>query len=144
MVKADIVLLRRTAFIAALLTVFALASGFGSCSGYSNSGISYNPNYGRVVATPNPLNMGACTSAPFSVSQAYYSGSFTAVSNNAGIVTVAPTSPANTFKVTGVSSGVTTITVTGGGGMQTSESVNAGVCICVRHHDMWSGSRTKL
>ncbi len=118
-----------------LLGVALAASGVGSCN-YS----APNPIVADVVATPNPLTLNCM--ATFSVSQVGYAGPFGATSNNTN-VTVAATSPPNTFLVmepSGTFTGTATITVTGYAGGQTTENLNVtGPCICVRHRDMWGG-----
>jgi hypothetical protein len=37
----------------------------------------------------------------------------------------------------------TSFTITGGGGMTTTETINASGCTCVRHHDMWATHRSR-
>lgn len=99
---------------------------------------------GAVVANPISLTFPNCalTAMTFSVSQQNFNGTFTAVSNNTALVTVAPTSPPDTFAVTPVASNgmSTTITVTGGGGMTTTVNVQLGSCVCHRYHDMWAAA----
>jgi hypothetical protein len=138
--KTGLTLWKQISIAILLVGIAAAASGFGSCSGYSN----LNPFY-PVVVNPNPLAF-ACTPGPFTVSQAYYTGSFTAVSADNSKVTVAATSPPGTFVATNATLGVatsTTITVTGGG-TQTVVNVSFQGCfICVRHHDMWGSARKR-
>lgn len=136
--KTGLTLWKQIAIAILLVGIAAAASGFGSCSGYS----SLNPAFGPVVVNPNPMAF-ACTPGPFTASQAYYTGSFTAVSADTSKVTVAATSPPNTFVATRATLAPTstTITVTGGAGVQTVVNVSFGGCICVRHHDMWGNAR---
>jgi hypothetical protein len=132
-------ILTRLTIIVGCAVVFSLASGFGACSGYSAPGALYGP----VVVTPTglSLNIAGPTSAPFTASQANYYGSFAAVSNNTTLVTVGPTTPPNTFLVSGVVNalGMTTITVTGGAGLTATVNVDWIGQFCARHRDMWSG-----
>ncbi|HEX3468207.1 MAG TPA: pilus assembly protein N-terminal domain-containing protein [Candidatus Elarobacter sp.] len=68
-----------------------------------------------VVASPSTLvfsNAGAQYAQTFNVSEANYSGSFTASGNDPSIATVAPSMSTRTFTVTAVGNGQTTITVT--------------------------------
>jgi hypothetical protein len=141
---ARFTILRRVTFGAILVAVFALASGFTGCPSYSNLGGGGGTNPGSVMATPNPLTL-SCVDTTFSVSQIYYSGAFTPSGVDATKITVTATSPPNTFLVHQVSGAAftTSFIVTGGGGMQTTESVNAASCACVRHHDMWQHARVK-
>lgn len=96
---------------------------------------------GQVVATPNSITF-TCLSATmtFTVSQQNYSGSFTAVSNDNTVATVAAGTQPNSFVVTSQEGAgqTTTITVTGGGNMTTSVMVTDPTCVCRRHHDMWA------
>ncbi|HXM19218.1 MAG TPA: hypothetical protein VN934_10495 [Candidatus Tumulicola sp.] len=132
--RSSSIVWKQVAIGAVLVGIAVAASGFGSCSGYSPPG----PIFGAVVATPNPLTVNC--QATFSVSQVGYGGPFGATSNNAN-VTVAATSPPNTFLVmepSGTFTGAATITVTGYAGGQTTENLNVtSPCLCVRHHDMW-------
>jgi hypothetical protein len=57
------------------------------------------------------------------VTEANYPGTFTAVSQNTGVVTVAPGTQPNTFTVTPVAAGQTTILVTDSGNRSTSVTV---------------------
>jgi hypothetical protein len=126
---------KQIAIVVLLVGIAAAASGFGSCSGYS----SLNPAFGSVILTPSSLTI-MCTPAPFTASQAYYTGSFNAVSADPNTVTVAATSPPNTFQASkvGTTTGSTTITVTGGASVQGVLNVtSAGCAPCVRHRDMW-------
>jgi VCBS repeat-containing protein len=116
------------------LAVF-LAGGLSACSASGTAPL------GAVIATPNSITFTCLTAtATFSVSQQNYSGSFTAVSNNTSDATVAPGTQPNTFVVTSQAGAgqTTTITVTGGGSMTTSVMVTDPICVCRRHHDMWS------
>jgi hypothetical protein len=138
--SVSLTILRRVATGAILFVVFALASGFGGCpASYSNlfNG-GGSPTPGMVVATPNPLTI-PCMDETFSVSQIYYSGSFTPSGVDGTKITVTATSPPNTFVVHSmIGTGFTTsFTITGGGGMTTTENITSNVCVCVRHHDMW-------
>jgi hypothetical protein len=142
--SARLTFLGRIGFGVILIAVFALASGFGGCpASYSNlfNG-GGSPSPGAVVPTPNPLALTCLTDATFSVSQIYYSGAFTPSGVDATKITVTATSPPNTFVVHAVTgtSFSTSFIVTGGGGMQTTEMINATGCTCVRHHDMWGSS----
>jgi hypothetical protein len=68
-----------------------------------------------VVASPSPLvfsNAGAQYAQTFAVTEAGYSGSFTASRNDPTIATVSPATSTRTFTVTAVGNGQTTITVT--------------------------------
>jgi hypothetical protein len=142
---ARLTLLRRVMIGALLLVVFALASGFSGCpASYSNpNGGGGGLNPGAVVATPNPLTLTCMTGATFSASQIYYSGSFTPSGVDGAKITITPTSPPNTFVVKAVigTPFTTSFTVSGGGGMQTTENITGMGCACVRHHDMWQSSR---
>jgi hypothetical protein len=143
--SVNLTILRRVGIGAILLVVFALASGFGGCpASYSNPGGGGGLNPGAVVATPNPLSLPCATNETFSVSQIYYSGSFTPSGVDGTKITVTATSPPNTFVVHALdnSTYTTTFIVTGGGGMTTTETINNIGCTCVRHHDMW-GSASK-
>ena len=148
MANANVELWRRAVFVAGVVVVFALASGFGGCPGYSSPGNGYgptNPPFGAVVATPNPLNLTCGTDGTFAVSQLYYSGSFTPSGFNMSDITVTATSPPNTFVVHALvgTSFSTGITMTGGGSMSTVENVSFPGCVCVRHHDMWGHTLPK-
>lgn len=68
-------------------------------------------------------NTGAAFNQTFGVTESGYSGSFTAVSQNAGVVTVAPGTQPNTFVVTPVGAGTTTILVQDSGGRSTSVNI---------------------
>jgi hypothetical protein len=141
---ARLTILRRVTVGAILFAVFALASGFSGCPGYKTPG--GGSIFGQVVPNPNMLTIDDAHLMPtFSVSQTYYSGSFSATSNKATVASPAPTSPPDTFVVSGCSNltgGTATITVTGGGGMTGTVAVtNNHLCNCVRHHDMWQSSR---
>jgi hypothetical protein len=144
--SASLTILRRVGIGAILLVVFALASGFGGCpASYSNLLGGGSPSPGMVVATPNPLSLPCATNETFSVSQIYYSGSFTPSGVDGTKITVTATSPPNTFVVHALdnSTYTTTFIVTGGGGMTTTETINNIGCVCVRHHDMWATHRTR-
>ncbi len=94
---------------------------------------------GTIVFMPNPVivsaqGSGCTTTASFSVSESGYSGTFTAVSQNTSIATVAPTSGvADDFTVTSVTTtngGTgTTIVVTDGNGHHASENVGIATCL---------------
>jgi hypothetical protein len=139
--SSSLIILRRVATGAVLFVVFALASGFSGCpASYSNLlGGSNSPSPGTVLATPNPLTI-PCADETFSVSQIYYSGSFTPSGVDGTKITVTATSPPNTFVVHSlIGTGFTTsFTITGGGGMTTTENITSNACLCVRHHDMWA------
>jgi hypothetical protein len=57
------------------------------------------------------------------VTEANYAGTFSAMSQNAAVVTVAPGTQPNTFTVTPVGAGQTTILVQDTGGRSTSVTV---------------------
>ncbi len=95
---------------------------------------------GVFTFMPNPVivaaqGSGCTTTASFSVSETGYSGTFTAVSQNTSIATVAPTSGvADDFTVTSVTTnnggGVgTTIVVTDANGNHSSETVGISICL---------------
>jgi hypothetical protein len=94
---------------------------------------------GMFTFDPNPVivsaqGSGCSTSTSFSVAETGYSGTFTAVSANTSIATVAPTSGvADDFTVTSVTTtngGTgTTIVVTDANGHHASETVVIGTCI---------------
>lgn len=132
--KNSSIVWKQIAIAILLVGIATAASGFGSCSGYSN----LTPGFGPVILTPNPLSID-CTPAPFTASQAYYTGSFAAVSADTSKATVLATSPPNTFQVTKVGNAITstTITVTGGGTVGTLTVNLLGCAACVRHRDMW-------
>jgi hypothetical protein len=116
-------------------SVFAITTGFGSCS---NNVIL--PTFGPVQLSPSTLTFGCLSSPqPFVATQVNFSGTFQAQSNNMAVATVAATSPPGTFVVTSQTSATasTTITVTGGGGITGTENVSVQGCPCVRHRDMW-------
>ena len=135
--RSSSIVWKQVAIGAVLVGIAVAASGFGSCSGYSAPGALYGP----VVVNPTSLTLNVVgpTSAPFTASQANYYGTFTAASNDNTIVTVAPTTPANTFLVTGVTNalGTTTITVTGAAGLTATVNVTWIGQLCARHRDMW-------
>jgi hypothetical protein len=95
---------------------------------------------GTFTFSPNPIivapqGTGCATSASFTVSETGYSGTFTAVSQNTAIATVAPTNGiANDFTVTSVTMNNnggqgTTIVVTDQNGHHASENVAVSVCL---------------
>lgn len=130
----DHVVIRRVAVGALGASIIAIATG-GSCT--TNNTL---PIFGPVVLNPSSITFPQPTPAPqtFSASQSNFSGTFTAVSADTTVATVAATSPPNTFVVTaGTNHSTTTITVTGGGGSTGTVSVDNRLPVCVRHRDMW-------
>ncbi|HLN46872.1 MAG TPA: hypothetical protein VK216_01250, partial [Magnetospirillaceae bacterium] len=116
--------------------VLTIAStGIDACSATSSAPL------GQVVANPTSLTF-TCLAGTisFSVTQANYSGMFSAVSANTSLVTVAPASSSGAFTATEqAATGVmTSITVTGGGNMSVTIPVQLPSCVCHRHHDMWA------
>ena len=131
-------IVRRLLVAAASIVAVTATAGVIACSSSSSAPL------GPVVVTPNSLTFTcALTPMTFSVSQQNFAGTFTAVSNDVTVVTVAPTSPPDTFAVTpqAGAGNSTTITVTGGVSMTATVTATQATCFCVRHHDMWGKTR---
>jgi hypothetical protein len=106
--------------------VLALAGMVGATIASSCSASSTTPPPG--VGVPGSLTL---TSAhpiqTFTMYSYDYSGPYTATSNNTAVATVSPTSPPNTFRVTGPCGvpppGTTTISVSAGGEYEVTVNV---------------------
>lgn len=126
---------RRMPFALGGIIALAAAAGISACSASGTAPL------GQVVASPTSLTF-TCTTGTltFSITQANYSGTFSAVSANTSLVTVSPASSSGAFTATEqAATGVaTSITVTGGGNMTVTIPVQLPSCVCHRHHDMWA------
>jgi hypothetical protein len=75
----------------------------------------YGQTLAPIVASNTSLSftaLGAGAAQTFNLTEAGYSGAFSATSANPAVATVAPSTPAGTFTVTPVGGGTTTITIT--------------------------------
>lgn len=75
----------------------------------------YSHALSPIVASSNPLNfsaLGASAAQTFTASETGYAGTFSATSANPAVATVAPGTAANSFVVTPVGGGTTTVTLT--------------------------------
>src|SRR5665213_2389816 len=111
-----------------LVGAVVIGGGLPACSGSGGTASVVNPTPvpSNPVASPNPMtftNAGAAFNQTLTVTEANYSGMFTAVSQNTGVVTVAAGAQPNTFTVTPVAAGQTTIVVTDTGNRTTSVTV---------------------
>jgi hypothetical protein len=115
-------------FWIAAIAVALCACGGGGGGGTSASGGSTPP---VITATPvvSPAALtfdgtGSAASQPVTVTEASYSGTFTATSGNGSIATVSPASSSGAFSVTPVAGGTTSVTIVDGSGQTVSVSVS--------------------
>jgi len=102
----------------------------GACLFAVGCGLSTSaaPNVGPkqlqgLTASPNALSMGPTDTGSVNASEGGYSGSYSAVSSDNTVATVAPNGPAQ-FIVTGVNPGTCTVTVSDTNGHNATVSVS--------------------
>lgn len=98
----------------------------------SGSAIVLNPTTVAVLPPGTACNGGAGVPENFTATEAGFSVTFTAVSNNTAVATVMPTSPPGTFTVSGTSgaSGGSQTTITVSDGTKTAtETVDISQCV---------------
>jgi hypothetical protein len=110
--------------------IVALAVALCSCGGGGGASVATSPPHiteASPVASPATLSFdgtGSAYDAPVTVTEANYTGAFTATTGNAAIATVTPSSSSSSFTVTPVAAGTTSIAITDAFGQLVSVPVN--------------------